>query len=206
MPWNSWIVSSSSGANASKEWEDLIDKLKSIGIPDKVINKIELVAFVIKGVRTARWLVDVNDPEYCSEEEALRVAKKLTWLVLKSKNAPPMADELKNILLCDKTANCKLFIGHTGDCTTDASVGVTKCALCREELSLSDFKRDARSHPSAIQINHKIPLSRQNNSHNAENLGWAHRRCNYIQGEQTLEETIKTLARIVAAHAEFREE
>ena len=49
-------------------------------------------------------------------------------------------------------------------------------------------------------MGHLIPLSREREGHNVKNVVWVHRRCNYIQDEQTVGETIDTLREILQRH------
>lgn len=60
--------------------------------------------------------------------------------------------------------------------------------------------RDGRRDPNAIQMGHHIPLSKGTRQHNARNIAWAHRSCNQIQSEQTLDEVIKNLKNILEGH------
>lgn len=198
MTWIDWRVKSFAGDKESpKEWEEITNKLKTI-FPKKYLEKIELTAFVVRGYRKARWLLKKDDKEYCSKEEALETAKKLTWLMLLSEGNNPIPEEIRNLLLC-KNKDCALFIGHNGLCGQGINE-VTNCPLCKQIISLNDFNKDGRKDPLAIQLGHFIPLSRQINGHNARNVVWIHRKCNEIQSEQTMDELIKSLMNIVKSH------
>lgn len=209
--WNYFVVNISAGDDAPQEWIDLIKILKNYldrDLADKLINKIELVAFVIKTSRIARWKIPEEHVEHSTKEECIRVAKKLSWLLLNSKspnNAQLINQELSSKLKCNKKENCNLFCGHDGECKDEVVIKITKCPLCRKEIQLDDFSKDANKDPDSIQAGHLIPLSRQQKAHNAENIAWFHRRCNYITGEHTLEETIDDLKRIVMEHTQFRQ-
>lgn len=144
----------------------ILKDLDNIGLNGAYIDKIELAAFAIRGKRTARWLIPTDHPEYATLENSLGAAKKLTWLLLKSEEAPGITAELYNRLRCVQT-----------------------------------FNRNGRTDPYSIQMGHLVPLSRAPQRHKAKNVIWAHRRCNYIQDEQTVEETIKTLQEIVRKHS-----
>ena len=209
--WNYWVDRKAAKANAPSEWVNLIANLKLIfqNLPktesNKRINKIETAALCIKTHRFARWTMPSLDPEYSTEDEAVRVAKKLTWLMLKSGGAPQINAQLLNSLRCDKSPTCTLFCGHKVSCNPSGNTTSTKCPLCRKEILFQDFLRNANKDPLGVQMGHLTPLSRQGNSHHAENVAWFHRRCNYINGENTLEETIEDLKRIVMEHTQFIE-
>lgn len=198
MAWIDWRVKSFAGdKDAPKEWDEITEKLKII-LPKKYIEKIELTAFVIRDCRKARWILNKTDKEYCSKDDALDTAKKLTSLMLLSEGNKPISEDLKKLLLC-KTKECTLFVGHEGSCGQGVNE-VTNCPLCKQIISLNDFDRDARKDPMSVQLGHFIPLSRQNNGHNAKNVVWIHRKCNEIQSEQTMDELIKSLMNIVKSH------
>ncbi|HEC88377.1 MAG TPA: hypothetical protein ENI52_03580 [Thermoplasmata archaeon] len=199
MNWNNWVLNRQAKDNPPNEWIRILEYLKKI-LPDRLINKIEFTAFVIKGKRTARWILNRDHPEYCTKNEALQVAKKLTWQMLLSKGSPPINPELKELLLCDNE-DCKLFIGHEGRCNTEeVPFGITRCHLCKKIIYFEDFDRDAKRDPLSIQIGHSIPLSRTTRGHNVRNVVWAHRKCNQIQSEQTLYEVLENMSTILEAH------
>lgn len=77
---------------------------------------------------------------------------------------------------------------------------ITYCPICKEIINYEDFILSGRTDPTSIQMGHLIPLSRGKEGHNIENAVWVHRRCNYIQDEQTVEETIETLRQILERH------
>lgn len=200
MAWNYWVLGIAAGAEPPDEWQNILTGLSEI-ISDKYINKIEAAAFVIRGVRTARWLLSPDEAEFSTLQDALGAAKKLTWLLLKSEGVPQIPGALLAMLKCTKSSNCALLEGHEGECThTGSPDQFSKCPVCLETIKLNDFELDGRTDPLSIQMGHLVPLSRETGGHNAKNVTWAHRRCNYIQDEQTVEETIEQLCRIVEKH------
>lgn len=200
MPWNYWVIGISSQAEPPDEWVGILGQLSGY-IEDKYINKVEVAAFTIRGVRTARWLIANTESEYSNLQNALGSAKKLTWLLLLSQEGPGLDHELKKSLKCTKTAMCVLLEGHGGNCSSSwQDPGVTRCPLCLEPIKLSDFNLDGRKDALSIQMGHSIPLSRINQGHKADNVYWQHRRCNYIQDEQTLASTVENLVTIVERH------
>jgi hypothetical protein len=199
--WHSWVLNIAAEADPPDEWKTILRSLSQIGLSGTYIDKIELAAFAIRGRRTARWKVPTNHPEYATLENSLGAAKKLTWLLLRSEGAPGITTELYNSLKCAQTPSCVLLEGHNGPCTTiEQAQETTRCPICLDNIKLEDFKRNGRADPYSIQMGHLAPLSRTAQGHNAKNVVWAHRRCNYIQDEQTVEETIKTLREIVEKH------
>ena len=198
--WHYWVLRIAANAEPPKEWLIIMRKLSQM-IDKTYIDKIEAAAFAIRGKRTARWIVPVNHPEFATLENSLGAAKKLVWLLLKSEDSPGMLSELYDLLKCTKSADCRLLEGHSGECETRKPRQETlRCPVCLETIKLSDFGRHGRTDPLSIQMGHLVPLSRATQGHNAKNVVWAHRRCNYIQDEQTVEETIKTLCEIVEKH------
>lgn len=181
MGWNSWVINLSAGANPPREWVKIVKELKKI-LSNKYIDKIELAAFVIRGTRKARWMLSSKHPEYSSKKDALGAAKKLTLLMIKSKGCSKINSFLKRKLIKKK------------------KVDITQCPLCKKNILLSDFDKDGRKDTDSIQMGHYIPLSKKNKAHNYDNVFWSHRRCNYIQGEQTIKETIKFLIQILKGH------
>jgi len=198
--WHYWVLNIAANAEPPEEWQTIMRKLYPI-IDGTYIDKIEVAAFAIRGKRTARWKVPASHPEYATLENSLGAAKKLTWLLLKSEGAPGISTELYNSLKCTQSSSCVLLEGHESSCKTiEHHREITRCPICLEIINLEDFKRDGRTDPYSIQMGHIVPLSRTTQGHNAKNVVWAHRRCNYIQDEQTVEETIKTLREIVEKH------
>lgn len=183
MPWHYWVLRKFATAESPKEWEKILEELKSI-LPAKYIDKIEVAAFSIRGKRIARWQLEKAHAEYSTKQNALGAAKKLTWLLLKSKNAPSIFHVLNSLLNKDRK-----FLEE-----------ITYCPICKETISFEDFKRSGRTDPISIQMGNLIPLSRKREGHNAQNVVWVHRRCNYIQDEQTVTETIETLREILERH------
>lgn len=183
MPWHYWVLRKFAAAEPPKEWEKILKLLKDI-LPVNYIDKIEVAAFSIRGKRIARWQLERSHPEYSTKLNTVEAAKKLTWLLLKSKNAPTISHKLCTLLNKDKRFTEE----------------ITCCPVCRETICLDDFKRSGRVDPMSIQMGHLIPLSRGKDGHNAHNVVWVHRRCNYIQDEQTIEETIETLCQILKRH------
>lgn len=183
MPWHYWVLRKFATAEPPKEWEKILRELKGI-LPAKYIDKIEVASFSIRGKRIARWQLKKDHAEYSTKQNALEAAKKLTWLLLKSGNAPSVSDQLISLLNKYK----------------EFTEEITYCPICKEVINFEDFKRSGRIDPISIQMGHLTPLSRGEEGHNSKNVVWVHRRCNYIQDEQTVSETIDTLRQILERH------
>lgn len=183
MPWHYWVLRKFATAEPPKEWEKILEELKGI-LPTKYIDKIEVAAFSIRGERIARWQLKKDHAEYSTKRNALGAAKKLTWLLLKSKNAPSISEQVVSLLNKDR----------------EFTEEITYCPICKESINFEDFKRAGRTDPVSIQMGHLIPLSRGEEGHDSKNVVWVHRRCNYIQDEQTITETIDTLRQILERH------
>jgi len=183
MPWHYWVLRKFATAEPPKEWGKILEYLRNL-LPAKYIDKIEVASFSIRGKRIARWQLKKDHAEYSTKRNALEAAKKLTWLLLKSKNAPEFSKQLVSLL-------------NKNNEFTDET---TYCPICKEIITYEDFKRLGRTDPISIQIGHLIPLSKEKGGHNSKNVVWVHRRCNYIQDEQTVSETIDTLRQILERH------
>jgi len=183
MPWHYWVLRKFATAEPPKEWEKILEELEGI-LPAKYIDKIEVASFSIRGKRIARWQFKEDHPEYSTKPNALRTAEKLNWLLLKSRNAPSISKLLISLLNKDRKFTEE----------------ITSCPICKEIINYDDFKRSGRIDPISIQMGYLIPLSRGKKGHNNKNVIWVHRRCNYIQDEQTVSETIQTLRQILERH------
>lgn len=183
MPWHYWVLRKFATADPPKEWDRILKQLRSI-LPPKYIDKIEVASFSIRGKRIARWQLKKDHSEYSTKQNALGAAQKLTWLLLKSRNAPSISEQLISLLNKDRRFTEE----------------IASCPICKEIINYDDFKRSGRIDPVSIQIGHLIPLSRGKEGHNSKNVIWVHRRCNYIQDEQTVSETIQTLRRLLEGH------
>ncbi len=53
MPWHYWVLRKFATAEPPKEWEKMLEYLKS-SLPAKYIDKIEVASFSIRGERIAR--------------------------------------------------------------------------------------------------------------------------------------------------------
>ena len=180
--WNNHVLKRYAGDNAPQNWINFLGKIRG-DIQKKTIDKVELTAFVAKQHRTGRWLLRRTDPEYCTKFEAFKIAKKLIFLILLSKNGVGVGNDLEDDFPEKQYPR-----------------QITECPLCKIEIELSDFDKNANIDLTAIQMGHKIPLSRVSNSHNANNVFWIHRKCNYIKGEQTLQEALDSLIEIIRNH------
>lgn len=200
MPWHYWVLRNFAKAVPPKEWEEIQDHLSGV-LPGRLVDKIEAAAFAVRGRRLARWKVSGSHKEFSTRKESLKVAKKLTWLVLQAYGAPTFPISLAQALNCGRTIGCQKPEGHQGECGSLPGF-VTRCPLCLEILGISDFSRNARKDPAAIQMGHYVPLLLGGKLHRVGNVVWSHRRCNYLQGEQDLDAAINTLVTIAAKHAQ----
>lgn len=201
MSWNYWVLKIAADADPPREWSHILSALSG-HIDDDYINKIEVGAFTIRGKRTARWLMPNTHSEFSTIENSIGAAKKLTWLLLQCQGGPGLNDVLSSLLACTKQhGECALLEGHQGACSQSRKTPqVTRCPICLDAIKLDDFKRSGRTDPVSIQMGHLTPISRAKQGHTADNVVWVHRRCNYIQDEQTVKETIDTLRAIVKKH------
>ena len=100
-------------------------------------------------------------------EECMEVAASLAWSTYQMKNAPDAPGSIKSYL----EKRFGPFIE-----------GRTACIVCKGTLDFEDFARAQRGR-AHIETAHANPRS-----HNAKNVGFAHRECNIAQGGQTLNE------------------
>lgn len=192
MKWNSWVISNSNkNIFPPAEWCEVLKILhESNLIEDKIIDKIEVAAFTIRGSRILRWKIDESDPQFATEDNSFRVAKKL------------LANYLEVIdLSIQIPEKLKPFLANY---LTSES---TKCSLCREEITTIMFVLDGRTEQDAINMGHIEPLNTrdQNQSnHYAENVCWQHRRCNYMQGERNIETALNYMYGILKRHGKIQ--
>src|SRR5437870_5252005 len=97
----------------------------------------------------------------------MEVAKKLTWLAYQMPDAPEPSKETR-----------KYLEDHFAKLQSDSTV----CMVCREPLSFELFSGAMRG-KAIIETGHSNPRT-----HNAANVGFAHRECNIAQGSKTLPE------------------
>lgn len=171
----------------NEEWLTILDLLKKHKLVEiKVLGKIEVAAFAIRGSRLLRWRVKESDSEYCSEIECLNIAKKLLVYYLQLKD---FEKEIPiDVRKCLNMSNEKVDV---------------KCPLCLLEIEKEQFFKDARISPNATQMGHLNPLNlrgKSTSNHFADNINWQHRRCNYMQGEDTLENALEFMIGILQRH------
>ncbi len=171
--------------NPPNDWVVILENLGNL-VLDKIIDKIEAAAFVIRGSRRIRWLLDQTDPQYATESESIEVAKKLLSLYLDLVDFQvDIDDNIVSLLTPYKTGN------------------PSRCPMCLDELSTESFLLDGRTDPNSISMGHITPLSMRGkhfSNHFADNVNWQHRRCNYMQGERTINEALDYMEEILQRH------
>ncbi len=199
--WVFWQAKFKAQADAPQEWQAMSHQLRT-ALPREIIEKIELISFLQKGSRIARWKLGRSDPDYCTVSDAIRVAKKLAWLALTSKEPPDVPIALRPVLRCENTATCTQLEGHDGACNNTGSwtFDKTRCDLCGRRIEFEDFDRDGRRDPESVTVAHRSPLSRAIRQHNSRNVSWAHRSCNQMQGEQSVDEALEKMRSILMVH------
>jgi 5-methylcytosine-specific restriction endonuclease McrA len=182
MVWIHWQIRfNNKNQQSPQKWDNFASKLLSV-LPKRNVEKIELVSFTAKGNRKLRWLLQNTNPEYCTKNEAIKIAKRLAFLMLNS-NGSSIPTNL------EKDFPKSRFKRE-----------ITKCPLCKKIIDLTDFDRNGQKDLESIQIDHEIPLSQQLGSHNSKNVFWIHRRCNYIKGEQTTKQSLLSLVELIKNH------
>lgn len=184
--WHYWVIRTANPEiNPPTDWIIILENLGKL-VPGKIIDKIEAAAFIIRGTRIIRWILDQNDPQYATESESTEVAKKLLSQYLDLTNFQEnIDDDIISLLKPYKTGN------------------PTRCSMCLEELSTDSFLLDGRTDPNSISMGHLTPLSMRNqqfSNHFADNVNWQHRRCNYMQGERTINEALDYMKEILKRH------
>jgi len=191
MPWNYYVLNIDKNSEPPPdEWSEIIKLVKENKLTeDKLINKIEVAAFSIRGVRTLRWLIDKTHSEYSSKDECLKIGKKLLTYYFNLKDyEKKIPKELFEKLEMDKIKE------------------PTKCPLCLLELEKEMFNKDGRVDSNSIQMGHISPLKLRtgdDSNHFAENINWQHRRCNYMQGEGTLDDALEFMIDILKRHGKI---
>lgn len=100
-------------------------------------------------------------------DDCIQAAMKLTWLAYGMKDAP----------LLDATTKAYLesFFGPI-------IANSTGCLICKSPINFNQF-HSARRGKAEIETAHAQPRS-----HNADNVGFAHRDCNIAQGDKSLDD------------------
>lgn len=171
-----------------EDWQIILLLVTGL-IEKKIIDKIEVAAFTIRGLRTLRWLIPIEHPEYSTEVDCLEVSKKLLASYLEIKDVGIEISETLRSNLSD-------YLHDTH----------TKCPLCLEELEKYLFFLDGRKEPDAIAMGHIEPLNQRNehqHNHFAGNTTWQHRRCNYMQGERNINTALNYMLEILQRHGKI---
>ncbi|MDX6575143.1 MAG: hypothetical protein QOE96_1096 [Blastocatellia bacterium] len=132
-----------------------------------LLSDEELAAFGIRMKGLKPQVVAKLRDKAATYEDCVQVAKKLTWLAYQMPDAPELSNETTSYLE-----------EHFGKLQPNSAV----CLVCREPLSFNLFSGAVRG-KAIIETGHSNPRS-----HNAENVGFAHRECNIAQGSKTLPE------------------
>lgn len=200
MTWFFWQNKYKAGTPPPTEWITLGNALINLGIKRKYVEKVELAAFLIRGERKARWSLDSSNSEYCTEQEALNIAKKLSALVLLSRSSARIEKSILPLVKCTNNSYCNLYEGHEGPCTRSGTRKPTRCTLCGHRITLSDFDKDGKRDQNSITMSHRSPLSRTPGGHNAKAVEWAHRSCNSSLSSMSLDEAIEKSKEILEYH------
>jgi hypothetical protein len=99
-------------------------------------------------------------------DSCIQVAIKLTWLVYQMPGAPIPPDDIRNYL--------EMHFGKLENTTC--------CSICLYELEFELF-HEAQRGKAVVETCHLDPRS-----HNAINVGFAHRECNIAQGNKNIQE------------------
>ncbi|URM53028.1 hypothetical protein [Mycoplasma sp. SG1] len=159
-----------------------------------VIKKIEKNSFCKGGDRRVRWKLDKIHSEYGEYEQCNKIALlllKLFLLSFKETNIWNKHKEKINEVI--KIIYQKL--------ENDNYVSDPICPLCLERYSYWDFIRNARSDPLSLVLGHDKPRkNRTDNNHKVDNVFWIHRKCNFIQGDNTITNTLFEIKNILKKH------
>jgi hypothetical protein len=170
----------------------------------EIMDKVELASFCKGGDRRARWMLDPIHPEYGNSEECHRVAAKLSYFLidfidddLLRKNK---VEKYQNKIHEAKEECFKLF-NEVEKKFIEEILPKAVCPMCLSKIHLNDFFRNGRNDELSVVFGHySFRGNRDQTAHQGKNAFWLHRTCNYIQGEYTIEERVKTLKEIVSKH------
>lgn len=182
----------------------IIDKYRSDSVyyylMKNILEKIELAAFCKGGDRLARWKLDKVHSEYGEKEGCHQVAAKLLYYVLiilekelQDKNL--LAEHRGRINAVKKAVTSilpKAELNFLGKFPGEL------CPMCLERIKIIDFFRNGRADTFSMVFGHyEYRGDKTKNVHVSKNAFWLHRTCNYIQGEYTIKDRIKSLENIV---------
>lgn len=141
-----------------------------------LLSDEELKSYNIDLVKLKPAVVTKLREKAASYEDCMEVAAKLTWLVYQMQDAPQPIGNIRNYL----EARFGKFQQNS-----------TECIVCKMSLSFNSFSLAKRG-KAEIETAHSNPRT-----HNANNVGFAHRECNIAQGNKTLEEFYAWIAQIL---------
>jgi hypothetical protein len=128
-------------------------------------NELQELGINMKALKP--WVVAKLREKAATYADCMSAAQYLTWCAYGMANAPDPDDYTKKYL----EANFGII-----------NKGLTICLICRDQLDFSLF-HSARRGKAEIETAHAQPRS-----HNAENIGFAHRNCNIAQGDKSLDD------------------
>jgi hypothetical protein len=170
----------------------------------EVLEKIELAAFCKGGDRRARWMLDPIHSEYGTKEECHRVASKLSYFLLDYIDEDLENKEIGHVYkdkINKAKEECFKLLNKDEIIFITETLPKAVCPMCLEKIKLNDFFRNGRNDELSVVFGHySFRGNRNQTAHKGKNAFWLHRTCNYIQGEYTIEERIKTLNEIVKKH------
>jgi len=201
--WCNWFVNIGSKQKAPREWVVLWKTLLKLGVERKLLEKVEAASMVIRGKRTERWLINKNDHEYATKEDALEATKKLIYQAVISDSSPYNFQITKLVLekiACTKN-RCSLPIGHSGKHKREMESRLN-CSICGERINYKQIMskgragRGSKLDPQVCTMGHIDPLT-VGGKHNAENVSWQHKYCNDCQGNLSRSDFLRLLFKII---------
>ncbi len=185
----------------NKIW-NYIENTNSINIMNYLIKdlmkKIEKAAFCKGGDRRVRWELDEIHSEFGSKKDCIQIAFSLTknylYAIVNSKSLGPKIKKkikkIKNIINYIKCFENK----NNYKSMTEENI----CAFCYEKYTFINFVYNARSNDLSISMGHDKPrYSRWENNHTANNVFWIHRRCNNVQSNYTIQDSLEFVNKIL---------
>jgi hypothetical protein len=131
-----------------------------------LLSDAELIALKINIDKLSPIVVAKLRDKAASYDECIEAAMKLAWLAYGMSDAPTIDSATKAYL--------EFFLGPI-------IPGSTSCLICKSPIDFKQFHA-ARRGKAEIETAHAQPRS-----HNAANIGFAHRDCNIAQGDKSLD-------------------
>ncbi len=136
------------------------------------------------GNRINRWLLPQDHKQFASEAEGRLIGTRFILQALSMQNAPEIPGN-------DYGDGFRWLLGHR------LAPGEYLDPVMKEPIDFVELLNE----PTLVTSGHFIPLSRDDGRHIVENTFLQLKKSNYLQGDNTLDELLEMMQRILARHS-----